>query len=111
MKNGIAMISKLSIPVNSLSATASIGTCVITNRKLSTVRPSAIEIGMPVSISAISRPKIRALFIAHHPWPILGDIGGVEVVLHALDLAGVMMRQLAGPPKAQATCRKRKHIR
>ena len=30
MKNGIAMISKFSIPVNSLSATASIGTCVIT---------------------------------------------------------------------------------
>ena len=30
MKNGIAMISKLSIPVNNLSATASIGTCVMT---------------------------------------------------------------------------------
>ena len=34
MKNGIAMISKLSMPVKSLSATASIGTVVITNRKL-----------------------------------------------------------------------------
>ena len=63
MKNGIAMISKLSMPVKSLSATASIGTLVITNRKESTVRPSAIEIGMPVSISAISSPKMRTLFI------------------------------------------------
>ena len=68
IKNGIAIISKLSIPVKSLSATASIGTVVITNRKLSTVRPSAIEIGMPVSISAISRPKMMALFIGPHPW-------------------------------------------
>ncbi len=32
MKNGIAMISKFSMPVNSFSATASIGTCVIVNR-------------------------------------------------------------------------------
>ena len=52
MKNGIAMISKLSIPVNSLSATDSVRTSVSVNRKVSTVRPSAIETGMPVSISA-----------------------------------------------------------
>ena len=32
MKNGIAMISKFSMPVNSFSATASIGTSVSTNR-------------------------------------------------------------------------------
>ena len=32
MKNGIAMISKRSIPVNSLSATDSIGTLVMVNR-------------------------------------------------------------------------------
>jgi len=32
MKNGIAMISNRSMPVNSLSATDSIGTVVIVNR-------------------------------------------------------------------------------
>ena len=64
MKNGIAMISKFSMPVNSFSATASIGTCVIVNRKVSTVRPSAIETGMPVSISTISSPKMMAEVIA-----------------------------------------------
>ena len=63
MKNGIAMISKFSMPVKSFKPTASIGTCVIVNRKVSTVRPSAIEIGMPVSISAISRPKMMAAVI------------------------------------------------
>ena len=50
MKNGIAMISKRSIPVKSFSATDVIGTVVIVNRNVSTVRPSAIETGMPVSI-------------------------------------------------------------
>ena len=54
------MISKFSIPVNSFIDTASIGTSVSVNRKVSTVRPSAIETGMPVSISAISRMKIMA---------------------------------------------------
>ena len=54
MKNGIAMISKFSIPVNSLSATDSVGTSVSANMKVSTVRPSAIDTGMPVNISAIS---------------------------------------------------------
>jgi len=59
MKKGIAMISKRSMPVNSFSATACRGTSVIVNRKASTVRPSAMEIGMPVSMSAMSRPKMR----------------------------------------------------
>ena len=54
MKNGIAMISKLSRPVNSFSDTDSIGTSVRMNMKVSTVRPSAIETGMPVSMNAIS---------------------------------------------------------
>ena len=54
MKNGIAMISNFSMPVNSLSATDSIGTWVRKNRNERTVRPSEIEIGMPVSISATS---------------------------------------------------------
>ena len=67
MKNGIAMISKLSMPVNSFSATDSVGTLVIVKMKVRTVMPSAIEIGMPVSINAISREKmIRA---AHRVTP------------------------------------------
>ncbi len=61
MKNGIAMISNFSMPVNSLSATASIGTWVSVNRNVKTVSPSAIEIGMPVSISEISSRKITAV--------------------------------------------------
>ncbi len=60
MKNGIAMISKLSMPVNSFIDTASIGTVVSVNRNVITVRPSAIETGMPVSISAISSAKMEA---------------------------------------------------
>ena len=51
MKNGIAMISKRSMPVKSFSATDVIGTVVIVNRKVSTVRPSEIDTGMPVSIN------------------------------------------------------------
>ena len=60
MKNGIAMISKLSMPVKSFIETASIGTAVNVNRKVITVRPSAIETGTPVSISAISSAKMVA---------------------------------------------------
>ena len=67
MKNGIAMISNFSMPVNSFSATDSIGTWVIVNRKVSTVRPSEIEIGMPVSIRTTSRPKMMRAFIAGLP--------------------------------------------
>ena len=58
MKNGIAMISNFSMPVKSFSATDSSGTFVIVKRNVSTVRPSEIEIGIPVSIRAISRPKM-----------------------------------------------------
>ncbi len=58
MKNGIAMISNFSMPVNSFSATDSIGTVVIVNRYVSTVRPSEIEIGMPVSIRPNSSAKM-----------------------------------------------------
>jgi hypothetical protein len=58
MKNGIAMISNFSMPVNSFSATASTGTWVSVKRKVSTVRPSEIETGMPVSISANSSVKM-----------------------------------------------------
>ena len=58
MKNGIAMISKLSSPVKSLSATDSVRTSVSVNMKVSTVRPSEIDTGMPVSISASSRTNM-----------------------------------------------------
>src|SRR5512143_3460939 len=65
MKNGIAMISNFSMPVNSFSATDSIGTVVIVNRYVSTVRPSEIEIGIPVSIRPNSSAKmIQALLIS-----------------------------------------------
>ena len=67
MKNGIAMISNFSMPVNSLSATDSSGTWVIVNRKVSTVRPSEIEIGMPVSMRMASRPKITRAFMTGLP--------------------------------------------
>ena len=59
MKNGIAMISNFSMPVKSFSATDSIGTVVIVKRYVSTVRPSEIEIGIPVSI----RPNRSAKMI------------------------------------------------
>ncbi len=52
MKNGIAMISNFSMPVKSFMATASVGTSEKKKRKVSTVRPSAMEIGIPVSIKA-----------------------------------------------------------
>src|SRR5574337_914991 len=48
MKNGMAMISNFSMPVKSFRATDSMGTWVMANRKVSTVRPREMEIGMPV---------------------------------------------------------------
>ena len=65
MKNGIAMISNFSMPVKSLSATDSSGTWVKPNRKVRTVRPSEIEIGMPVSMSTSNSTKIMAAFISN----------------------------------------------
>ena len=59
MKNGIAMISNFSMPVNSFNATAWSGTSVMVNRNVNTVRPREMEIGIPVSMSAISSPKMR----------------------------------------------------
>ena len=67
MKNGTAMISKFSMPVNSLSATDSTGTVVKPKMKVSTVSPSAIETGMPVSISASSSPKMISALIDDAP--------------------------------------------
>ncbi len=63
MKNGIAMISNFSMPVKSLSATDSIGTWVRKNRKESTVRPSEMEIGMPVSMRVSSNTKMIMVFM------------------------------------------------
>jgi hypothetical protein len=70
MKNGMAMISNFSMPVNSFRATDSSGTWVNMNRKLSTVRPSEIEIGMPVSIRTSRITKmIVAFIVAYLPCP------------------------------------------
>ncbi len=93
MKNGIAMISKFSMPVNSFSATASIGTFVIVNRKVSTVRPSAIEIGMPVSISTISRPKM--MMRGHRASPPAAPMPGSSTSMPSTWRV-VVMRQFAG---------------
>src|SRR6185295_18292490 len=67
MKNGIAMISNFSMPVKSLSATDSIGTVVIVNRYVSTVSPSEIEIGIPVSIRPNSSEKMIHAFAIGTP--------------------------------------------
>ena len=67
MKNGMAMISNFSMPENSLIATASVGTVVMVNKKVRTVRPSDMETGMPVSISRISSAKMRKAFMPLHP--------------------------------------------
>ena len=129
IKNGIAMISKLSSPVNSLSATDSVGTSVSANIKLSTVRPSAIDTGMPVNISEMSsanstkarmpcgstrNPALCAKQMAtiRSGTRMMINPSGVEsgllafgrhrlgmkiVLFDALDVAGVVMRQFAGP--------------
>src|SRR5579885_1859443 len=57
MKNGIAMISKLSSPVNSFIDTDSIGTLVRMKVKVSTVSTRAIDTGMPVTMKEMSRKK------------------------------------------------------
>ena len=67
MKNGIAMISNFSMPVKSFSATDSIGTVVIVNRYVSTVRPSEIEIGIPVSIRPNSSAKMIHALLSGTP--------------------------------------------
>jgi hypothetical protein len=63
MKNGIAMISNFSIPVNNFNATASRGVCVKPKMNVNTVRPKAMEMGIPVSMRAISSPKIIKPFM------------------------------------------------
>ena len=65
MKKGMAMISNFSMPVKIFRATDSMGTLVMVNRNVSTVRPSEMEIGMPVSISASSNTKMISAFM---PW-------------------------------------------
>ena len=61
------MISNFSIPVNNFNATLSIGTWVSVNRNVNTVRPRAIEIGMPVSMSTTSSAKMMAVFMSGLP--------------------------------------------
>ena len=124
MKNGIAMISNFSMPVNSFSATDSIGTWVRKNRNVSTVRPSEIEIGMPVSISATSSAKMMdgvhgCVLVARMRRSSLHAVDLVFLarrrrrdVLDALDLGrgrGAAARRCGG--SSRSTCRKRKHIR
>ncbi len=67
MKKGIAMISNFSMPVKSFRATASSGTWVMVKRKVSTVRPSAMEIGIPVSMRTSSSPKMMTALMIGHP--------------------------------------------
>src|SRR5690349_368322 len=106
MKNGIAMISNFSMPVKSLSATDSIGTVVIANRYVSTVRPSEMEIGMPVSIRPTRRAKMihglatgtpASFSPTGMPMARIGISPGQRAVLGCE--AGAM-RQLAGAPEA-----------
>ena len=115
MKNGIAMISNFSMPVNSFSATLSIGTWVMVNRKVSTVRPSETEIGMPVSIRATSRPKMMAAVMTCLP-------SACSRPLRSRPLSGRCPGRRLRPwlwsgrgnspvwMNFQHTCRKRKHI-
>ena len=49
------------MPVKSFSATASSGTSVSVNMKISTVSPSDIDTGMPVSMRLTSKRKMRAM--------------------------------------------------
>src|SRR4029453_17128652 len=61
----------------SFSATDSIGTFVMKNRYVSTVRPSEIEIGIPVSIRPISSEKmIQALLMST---PASFSTTGIEI--------------------------------
>ena len=87
MKNGTHMISKLSMPVKSFRATASSGTEVSVKRNVRTVRPSAIDTGMPVRSSAASSAKMMSALIA----PSRRRRTGVD----AFDVAGIVLRQLA----------------
>ena len=100
MKNGIAMISNFSIPVNSFSATLSIGTSVIVNRNVSTVSPSEIEIGIPVSIRAISSPKMNAAVTTCLPSggsrPSRSPPDWIGLLVEAFDLGVVGSRELTG---------------
>ncbi len=135
MKNGIAMISKLSMPVNSFRATDSVRTSVSVNMKLSTVSPSAIEIGMPVSISDSSRREndhdpqalrqhdqsagmgetnrhdqdrqqdersspagsFSPFAVSRRSDPGRMQRIDIGIDIDAVDLGGIVMRQLAGP--------------
>ena len=67
IKNGIAMISNFSIPVNNLRATDSNGTWVMVNKKLNTVKPREIEMGMPVSMSTVKIMNIIKAFMTDLP--------------------------------------------
>ena len=62
------MISNFSMPENNFRATDSSGTWVMVKRKVRTVRPREMEIGMPVSIKAKRTLKITRELMAYPPF-------------------------------------------
>ena len=129
MKNGIAMISKFSMPVKSFIATDSIGTCVKKKRNESTVRPSEIDTGIPVSIRAKRRMKMTDAFISSSCRPgsrsLFGSTSpgcrsgttmtGMTSSTFTSSMPSTCPWSWCGRcpvrKKDHATCRKRKHIR
>src|SRR5215470_3033119 len=93
MKNGIAMISNLSRPVNSFSATEAVGSLVIVKKKLSTVRPRAIDTGMPVSINATRSVKMMSAFMSEPLRP------PAVLDVQVLDVRDLVVRQRARAPE------------
>ena len=78
MKKGMAMISNFSMPEKSFRATDSSGTWVMVNRKVRTVSPREMEMGIPVSIRATRMLKRTSELISTPPcgrlqalWPVL----------------------------------------
>src|SRR5690242_10591692 len=130
MKNGIAMISNFSMPVKSFSATDWIGTLVMKNRYVSTVRPSEIEIGIPVSISPNSSAKMIQAFATstpaslsstgiaisagginagHRAWPGTGEAGSA-VLTGPPRVALWALRCRQGPRSRTGTARRRSRV-
>ncbi len=104
MKNGIAMISNFSMPVKSFSATDSIGTVVIVKRYVSTVRPSEIEIGIPVSIRPNSSEKMIHALLTGMPMSFIAtgiaiSTGGISAGQRGAVSGTVGTRAVIVPPR------------
>ncbi len=103
MKNGTAMISNFSMPVKSFRPTDWIGTVVIVKMNVRTVRPSAMEIGMPVNISATSSAKMMpALLVSAMPIRTARIAASVTVAARVLMCAGRARAAFIEPPGAAA---------